>query len=258
VRFYLDSLSIEHAEVERYQLGALDLNAALGSTVRIRFTGRKACTACGREVKKLFAEGYCYPCFTTLAAADTCIVRPHTCHFARGTCREPAWGKAHCLIPHVVYLALTSGVKVGVTGAHKTLKRWADQGALEAVVLARTPDRLTAGMIEHALSRHLADRTNWRKLLTGEPAPVDLAAARRDAHALVPESLRGHCTDDTPSTSLRYPIRRYLAKARSVNAEREPVVSGILEGLRGQYLLLSDRALNVRRYAGWEIELDVL
>ena len=80
----------------------LDLNALLGQGVRLEYLGAIHCSHCGRKTKKSFSQGYCYPCFSKLAQCDTCIMSPERCHYAAGTCREPAWGEQFCMTEHVV------------------------------------------------------------------------------------------------------------------------------------------------------------
>lgn len=257
MKILLGKMPHEHESPLRYRLADFDLNQALGGEIRITHTGRILCTYCGNQTPKSFGDGYCYPCFTTLARADSCIIRPHTCHFGRGTCREPDWGKEHCMIPHVAYLALTTLVKVGVTGAHRTLARWGDQGARAAVVLAVAPDRRTAGLIEAALAKKMPDRTNWRKLITGEPEPVDLLAEKQRAASLVPEALSQYLADQDQVTQFEYPVRQYPYKARTRNLDKENEIRGVLNGIKGQYLLIEDFAFNIRRHSGYEVDLEI-
>ncbi len=117
---------------------------------------------CGASTRKSYGDGYCYPCFKTLARCDLCVVSPDRCHYAAGTCREPAWGEAFCMQPHVVYLANSAGAKVGITKPENLPGRWLDQGATQAVVIMRTHSRHQAGCVEAALARHVSDRTDWR------------------------------------------------------------------------------------------------
>lgn len=105
----------------------------IGSLLRIEFLGVITCSHCGRRSKRSFGQGYCYPCFQRLAQCDTCIVKPETCHFHLGTCREPDWAVTACMVPHVVYLANSSGLKVGITRSTQVPTRWIDQGATQAL-----------------------------------------------------------------------------------------------------------------------------
>ncbi len=257
LKFKLRKMAQRHGEVQLYFLGDLELNALLGKEIRLRHTGHIACVNCGAGIRKTYGDGYCYGCFSTLARCDSCIIKPHTCHYQQGTCREPEWGQIHCLVPHVVYLAQTGQVKVGVTGADRILERWGDQGALQAMVLARTPDRLTAGKIEHALANHMSDRTNWRKLVTGLGDLEDLPAYGQRVADLVAKKYRQYLVADEPVVRFAYPVVRFLEKARSINFDKLSEIEGPLMGMRGQYLIIGEAAFNVRRHSGYEVEVNL-
>ena len=118
------------------------MNALIGKMLTLDFQGQINCVHCGRLTKKSFNQGYCYPCFQRLAQCDICIVSPEKCHYAAGTCRDPEWGESHCMIDHVVYLANSSGVKVGITRGTQVPTRWIDQGAVSALPIFRVRTRL--------------------------------------------------------------------------------------------------------------------
>jgi hypothetical protein len=257
VSFLLRKLPHTHQETERYRLEDLDLNDLLGKEITITHTGRILCLYCGADTRKSFGDGLCYKCFTTLARADSCIIRPHTCHYHNGTCREPGWGDSHCNIPHVVYLARTSGLKVGVTGAKKIHERWGDQGARAALILARTPDRKTAGEIEHELSRHISDRTNWRRLITNRIEEVDLQEAKKQTAPLIPAPLKQHATEDDRVELFSYPVLEFPKKAKTLTLDKTSQIQGPLMGVLGQYLFLGPQAFNVRRHSGYEVDVRV-
>ncbi|MCC5886936.1 MAG: DUF2797 domain-containing protein [Gammaproteobacteria bacterium] len=248
-------------------VGDLDvaMNPLLGQRVALRFEGTILCVACGRRTNKSFNQGYCYPCFKNLAACDTCIMSPERCHFREGTCREPEWGLKHCMTDHVVYLANGTGLKVGITRAGQVPTRWIDQGAVQALPLARTATRQQAGLLESAMKAHVSDRTQWQTLLKGNPEPMDLAAARSDLlarcaaeiarlqsefgiQAIVP-------AEDAEMWSFDYPVLEFPAKVRSLALEKLGEVEGELLGIKGQYLILSSGVINIRKYTGHEVEL---
>ena len=133
------------------------MNELIGKPVRFDFEGVIRCIHCDRKTKKSFSQGFCFPCFRKLAACDTCIMSPEKCHYHLGTCREPEWGETHCMVEHVVYLANSSGLKVGITRGSQVPTRWIDQGATDAIVFARVPNRYTAGLVEELLSPDLTD-----------------------------------------------------------------------------------------------------
>lgn len=243
------------------------MNPLLGQRLALRFEGTILCVACGRRTNKSFNQGYCYPCFKNLAACDTCIMSPERCHFHEGTCREPEWGLANCMTGHVVYLANGTGLKVGITRAGQIPTRWIDQGAMQALPLARTATRQQAGLLEAALKAHVSDRTQWQRLLKGNPEPMDLAEARSDLLARCePEIDRLRDTfglqailpaEDAEMWSFDYPVLEFPTSVRSLALEKLGEVEGELLGIKGQYLILSSGVINIRKYTGHEVELLV-
>ena len=259
----------EASDPVRYTLplgdAAVALNPLLGERLSIRHTGSIHCIACGRATAKSFNQGYCFPCFRKLARCDGCIIRPERCHFHLGTCREPPWGETNCMRPHVVYLANSSGVKVGITRQSQVPTRWIDQGAVEALPIARVASRRLSGLVEVALKEHVSDRTDWRRMLKGEPESVDLEASRDALFTRCGEALVGLADEhdtrapeliaDGESSSFRYPVLEYPAKVSAVNLDKSPRAEGTLLGIKGQYLILDTGVLNVRKYGGYELEL---
>ena len=160
------------------QLGGRDiiLNDYLGEQIRIEFLQQIECVHCGRVTRKSFSQGYCYPCFISLAQCDRCLMSPEHCHFHLGTCREPDWGQSNCMRPHIIYLSNTSAVKVGITRETQLPTRWIDQGAVQALAVLRVSKRYHAGLIEDAFRQHVGDRTNWRNMLKNQFDEVDLYA----------------------------------------------------------------------------------
>ena len=257
IKFNLGKLKHEGAPLLRYTLGGVELNPLLGQEIRLAFTGRISCVACGRNIKKTFAQGHCYPCFQKLAACDSCIMKPELCHFAKGTCREPDWAASHCFIPHIVYLANTTGLKVGITREHQKLTRWGDQGAVAAMALCRVPERKLAGLIERQLAEVVSDRTDWRALITGRGESYDLAAeALRVLEALGSE-FEDFRLSGEELFRFEYPVNKYPEKAVTIDLEKEPRINGSLDGIRGQYLFISGRAINIWKFSGYEVEWGV-
>ncbi|MEZ5071144.1 MAG: DUF2797 domain-containing protein [Bacteroidales bacterium] len=236
----------------------VDLNACLEKNVSLRYQGEIHCVKCGRSTAKSFAQGYCYPCFTTAPETEDCVLRPELCRAHEGVARDMVYARDHCLIEHVVYLSLTSGLKVGVTRHTQVPTRWIDQGAVRAIVLGRTPDRYTAGLLEVALKDHVPDKTNWRTMLMEEvPGEVDLAGEKKRLAALLPDALKAHVSDDDRITEIRYPVRQYPAKVKSLNLDKDPVIEGRLVGIKGQYLYFDqNRVINIRKYGGYMVEVE--
>lgn len=243
------------------------LNPLIGKTIGIRHTGNIHCIACGRSTRKSFNQGYCFPCFRGLARCDGCIMHPERCHYHLGTCREPDWAEANCMRPHVVYLANSSGVKVGITRESQVPIRWIDQGAAAALPVARVASRRLSGLMETVFKEHVSDRTDWRRMLKGEPEAVDLAE-RRDALLAVCGQALSDLTDEHDSVApelisnaepraFRYPVLEYPERVKAISLEKTPNVEGVLRGIKGQYLILDIGVINVRKYGGYEVELSV-
>jgi hypothetical protein len=239
----------------------LPMNPLLGKSIGLVWSGEIRCVHCSRKIKKTFSQGYCYPCFTRLAQCDSCIVKPELCHYAAGTCREPEWGAAHCLIPHTVYLANSSGLKVGITRGLDPITRWIDQGAWQALAIRIVPSRLDAGLVEVAFKDFVADKTNWRAMLRGSPEPLDLPEQRDrllgELAAVRPvEELPGRSPDSAAVTTIEYPVTAYPTKITSHNLDKKPELSGTLLGIKGQYLIFDSGVINLRKYGGYVLRVN--
>lgn len=259
----------ELADTVQYRLPLGDaetpLNDWLGRPLQLSFGGQIHCIHCDRKTQKSFNQGYCYPCFKRLARCDSCIVKPETCHFFAGTCREPEWGEANCMIDHVVYLANTSGIKVGITRGSQVPTRWMDQGATQALPVFRVSNRLQSGLVETAFARHVADKTNWQAMLKGAGEVRDLAAAREVLMTECAEDIEAlqaryginaiQPLADAQETRIAYPVLEYPIKVKSFNLDRTPEVGGTLLGIKGQYLIFDTGVINMRKYGGYRLEL---
>jgi hypothetical protein len=232
----------------------VQLNPYIGKPVRLRHTGRIFCIHCGKAPKTSFAQGYCYPCMQPLAQCDLCIVKPETCHHHLGTCREPEWGEAHCMIEHTVYLANSSGIKVGITRSHQMTTRWMDQGAVQALPIVKVRSRRESGLVEFALSRTMPDKTNWRLMLKDRGEYLNLQAKRDELFAAWPENLPGEWVTGGKEFEFVYPVLRYPGKLKAFNLDKQPDIQGVLLGIKGQYLIFEDGVLNLRKHGGYELE----
>src|SRR5690554_1258397 len=243
------------------------LNDLMGRKVRIDFEGVIRCIHCDRATRKSFNQGYCYPCFRKLAACDSCIMSPEKCHFHLGTCREPEWGEAHCMVEHVVYLANSSGLKVGITRGTQVPTRWIDQGAVDAIPMLRVDSRYLAGLAEVACKKHVADRTNWRTMLRGDAVELNLVKARTRVLALIADDLAAlrqtHGQNSIREVNeeglgLSYPVQSWPEKIKTHNLDKSPEIGGTLEGIKGQYLILDTGVINIRKFTGYQVRFRVM
>lgn len=246
------------------------INPLLGKQIELNFWGQINCIHCDRVTKKSFNQGYCYPCFRKLAECDSCIMSPEKCHFHLGTCRDEAWAQTHCMVNHVVYLANSSGLKVGITRATQIPTRWMDQGAVQALPLIQTQNRHLSGLVEVALKAYVSDRTHWQRMLKNDVDHLDLqeekerllALAADDIHALQQEhgldAIQILVTKPADSTDIDYPVTQFPVKVKAFNLDKDPVAKGKLMGIKGQYLILDTGVINLRKYTGYSLAMYLL
>jgi len=264
----LSMLAADHVVPISYSLPIGDslvpLNELIGEQIRLSFKGVINCVNCGRKTNKSFSQGFCYPCMKKLACCDICIVSPEKCHYNEGTCREPEWGEQHCMRMHYVYLANSSGLKVGITRGENIPKRWIDQGAVQALPIATVATRYQSGLLETMFKQHVADKTNWRTMLKGGNALIDLAAARDKLVAECQPEIQAlqeqfglqaiQLCDAAESYEFEFPVLEYPTKIVSHNLDKNPDMEGRLMGIKGQYLLLDCGVINIRKYTGYQAE----
>ncbi|MCE1114071.1 MULTISPECIES: DUF2797 domain-containing protein [Pseudomonas] len=239
------------------------VNPLIGQSIRLEYLGAIHCTHCGKRTKTSFSQGYCYPCMTKLAQCDVCIMAPERCHYDAGTCREPSWGEQFCMTDHVVYLANSSGIKVGITRATQLPTRWLDQGASQALPIMRVATRQQSGLVEDILRSQVPDRTNWRALLKGDAEVLDLVAIREQIFDACADGIRGlqerfglqaiQPLPDAEVVQMRYPVEAYPKKIVSFNLDKDPVVEGTLLGIKGQYLIFDTGVINIRKYTAYQL-----
>lgn len=233
----------------------IDMNALLGSHIRMQFEGQINCVACGKRTKTSFSQGFCYACLQTAPEASETVMRPELSKAQFGIARDMQWAQEHDLIDHILYLALSSELKVGVTRIHQIPTRWIDQGASQAIRVLQTPNRHIAGVAEVFLKKYFTDKTNWRDMLKNKLAEnVDLSQEKENLLHLLPAELRQYRSTDDTVTSLNYPVTEYPEKPNSLSFDKQAVVEGTLLGIKGQYLLLSNnQVINIRKHNGYYI-----
>ena len=215
----------------------LNMNQLLNKNIEIHFLGYQ-CLNCGKK-KKIFRQGFCYDCFYLSPAVGDWIMRPElsTAHLGIAD-RDLVYEEKVQLQPHIVYLALSSEVKVGVTRKTQMTTRWIDQGATSAISIVEVPNRYLAGITEVALKNHYADKTNWRKMLTNAIGEIDLTAERLKVESLLPNEARDYFSAQSNDLhDLNYPVIAYPSKVNSLSLEKTPHFTGKLTGIKGQYLI---------------------
>ena len=235
----------------------LNVNQVLGKEITIKLEGFQ-CLNCGKR-KKIFRQGFCYDCFYASPSAGDWIMKPElsTAHLGIAD-RDLDYESKVQLQPHIVYLATSSEVKVGVTRKTQVPTRWIDQGAEKAIAIVEVPNRYLAGITEVALKEHFADKTNWRKMLTNDIVTNDLILEKAKVESLLPLEVKEYFFYDKNEVyEMMYPILDYPKKISSLSLEKNPNFKGVLIGIKGQYLLFEDGTVfNVRSSEGSVVRVD--
>jgi hypothetical protein len=236
----------------------LNLNQLLGKDLAIEFLGYQ-CLNCGKA-KKIFRQGFCYDCFMSSPAAGDWIMKPElsTAHLDLED-RDLEYEKRVQLQPHIVYLALSSEVKVGVTRKTQVPTRWIDQGAVQAIPIVEVPNRYLAGITEVALKEHFADKTNWQKMLKNEVPDADLIQERANLKYIIPKEVQEYFHPEKEDLyDLHFPVLEFPKKITSLNLDKTPNFSGKLMGIKGQYLIFQDGTVfNVRTFEGYVVKISL-
>ena len=242
----------------------------LGQEIELEWTGNIYCVSCGVKTPKSYSQGHCFKCFKTKASCDMCIMKPETCHYHLGTCREDSFAQEVCFQPHIVYLANSSALKVGITRLGQMPTRWLDQGATQALPIMKVGSRRLSGQLEVMFGSQVADKTDWRKLLKGEAEHLNLIEVREqliEEFAPKIQTIRDEFSqnlefnesvellDKEPPREFVYPVERYPEKIKSHNLDKTPIIRGKLQGIKGQYLILDTGVINIRKYTGYELKI---
>jgi hypothetical protein len=257
----LTKMQTEFAEPIQYYLilenDFLNMNQLLGKTITMEFV-KHQCLKCGLD-KPIYRQGFCKDDFFDIPQAGDWIMRPElsTAHLGKED-RDLEYEKKVQLQPHIVYLANSSNVKVGVTRKTQVPTRWIDQGAHEAIEIVEVPNRYLAGITEVALKDFVADKTNWRKMLKNEIDDENLVEWRERLKRYIPEEAQDYYIASNTETNLQFPVQKYPEKPKSLNIEKEQSYTGKLAGVKGQYLIFEDDTVfNVRANEGLVVRFTI-
>jgi hypothetical protein len=254
-------MQTEYSDTIQYYLmfdnDVLNMNQLMGKSISVSFE-KYQCMNCAKD-KEIYRQGFCKSCFFDAPQAGEWIMHPEksTAHLGIAD-RDLAYEQRVQLTPHIVYLALSSNVKVGVTRKTQVPTRWIDQGAVKALPIVEAPNRYLAGIAEVALKNHVADKTNWRAMLKNETPEADLIQVKNDLKQFLPEEVREYVLEDAEVLDLNFPVVQYPTKIKSLNLTKTPDFSGVLKGIKGQYLIFEDNTVfNVRNNEGIVVNLSV-
>lgn len=235
----------------------IHMNQLLNKPLTLSFQGYQ-CLNCGKD-KRIFRQGFCYDCFYESPLTGDWIMKPElsAAHLEKED-RDLTYEKKVQLQPHIVYLANTGHVKVGVTRKTQLPTRWIDQGAHEALAILETPDRYTAGLAEVALKEHISDKTNWRNMLKNNIQSSDLFEIRDELKKHIPEEAADYFIEHGEKLEITFPVLTYPKKIKSLNFKKQTDYKGVLKGIKGQYLIFEDNTVfNVRSNSGFIANIGV-
>ena len=233
------------------------LNELLNQHISLKWLSTVECM-CKKRFPKFYRQNFCYQCYWNAPQASLSIFKPELCTADLNIEeRDLDWEKKFQISPHYIYLANSSKIKVGITRKGQQITRWMDQGAVQAIILAEVPNRRLSGLIEVELKQYVADKTNWRKMLSGIPDPVDLVSQKNIFVQHLPDELKKYAVSDDTVVKLAYPIEAYPSKIKSLKLEKVNHVQGILKGIKGQYLIFEDSTVfNVRSHQGFVVDFS--
>lgn len=235
----------------------LNMNQLLSKTITIQFV-KYQCLNCGLD-KPIYRQGFCKSCFFEIPQAADWIMRPElsTAHLNKED-RDLEYEKKVQLQPHIVYLANSSNVKVGVTRKSQVPTRWIDQGAHEAIEIVEVPNRYLAGITEVALKDHVSDKTNWRTMLKNDIVDEDLVVWRERLKPYIPDEAKDYFIETNTETNLEFPVEKYPKKPNSLNLIKDQTYTGKLTGIKGQYLIFEDDTVfNIRANEGLVVAISL-
>lgn len=233
------------------------LNDYIGKNIYIEWQKKVICN-CGKEFSKFYRASFCYKCYWNSPLASQSIFKPELCTAHLGIEeRDLDFEKKLQLADHYVYLANSSGLKVGITRSTQVPTRWIDQGASQAIILALVPNRRFSGDIEVILKDYVKDKTNWRKMLSSEPDPLNLKEIKKDMIEKIPNEYQKYIYADDSITNISFPILKYPDKIKSLKLEKNNLIEGKINGIKGQYIFLdNDRVFNIRSHEGFFVKID--
>jgi hypothetical protein len=236
----------------------ININQLLNKTITLEFI-KYQCLNCGAD-KPIYRQGFDKKCFFEIPQAADWIMKPELskAHLDQED-RDLSYEKKVQLQPHIVYLANSGNVKVGVTRKTQVPTRWIDQGAHEALEIAELPNRYLAGITEVALKAYVSDKTNWRTMLKNDIADENLIDWRSQLEPHIPEEAKPYFITNTTETRLEFPVTKYPEKPKSLNLIKAQAFTGKLVGIKGQYLIFeNDTVFNVRANEGLVVRLTLL
>jgi len=238
----------------------LNCDGLVGESLRVTLHEEHVCANCGEKLSES-KYSVCYDC-KQRPPFTQCIKTPGT-DCTNADCPFPDYKRDACDHTYVVYLVTKGDVKVGISRSDRRLQRWAEQGASHAIVVAETPNRKSAGLIEEALSDRFETQSSssWYEPRT---SPVeDLVEATRTAPEYIPDDSRLYACltlndlDETVIADRVVSIPHRATGVDHAHGVTRPELAvgdsgeGTILGVRGSVILTNSFALNLKKRQGY-------
>lgn len=103
-------------------------------------------------------------------------------------------------------------------------------------------------------------------MLKGEATVLDMPARRDELYgqcktemdelAAALDSDAIEFLSNAQTVNIHFPVTEYPEKVKSFNFDKTPEITGLLKGIKGQYLILEHGVLNIRKFGGYQITLE--
>ena len=247
VKYYLD-----------FKDHIINFNQCLEKKISLKLIGFQ-CLSCHEEIE-VFRQGFCKKCFFKSPLAGEWILKPELskAHLDIED-RNLDFERKIQLQPHIVYFAISSHIKVGVTRKSQLITRWIDQGADRALALFEFPNRFLAGNCEVILKKNFSDKTNWRKMLSSvSDQSINFKEAEKFVDNNIEDNIKAYLLQPKIYKEINFPVTKYPEKVYSLNLRKEKLYSGKLKGIKGQYLIFEDSTVfNIRSNEGLRVEINI-
>jgi len=238
--------------------GPIDLAGLVGDEIRVDIQPGFRCQHCGDQAD----NSPCQEC-QSKPPFQQCVFTPGTsCTYQ--DCPFPSFKRRSCAHNFVVYLVAKDSVKAGITQADRAVSRWAEQGATHGMIIARTPNRRVAGIVEDALETVVSTESTkeWYEPLD-EPKHALMEAVDSCRDALT-EPLKPFSTLPTDETALKDRIVQVPVHFTGDDATvrtlpeisvDEGLQSAVL-GVRGQIVATEDAVVNFDHLKGKQVTVE--
>jgi hypothetical protein len=73
----------------------------------------------------------------------------------------------------------------------------------------------------------------------------------------LPAETKKYFSEDDSVTDIQYPVLKYPQKVKSIDLEKQNILSGKLMGIKGQYLIFEDNSVvNIRKHEGYVVSVE--